>query len=445
MKLLILDGCAAAPALSRHIEASGRSEGAEVVRFALDDLNIAPCLGDFECWVKTPGRCRTHDVAQEIAQAIHDADLVVFATPLVFGGYAYALKKLLDRLIPLLDAFFHERAGLTRHLPRYRRYPAMLFVGLAEQPDAEARQLFAELAGGNAINLQAPWYRALLLAADDADGLRQLGRAIRAGLHGEAGDPWPWLNPDTLAGVCAADPAPPAAPRRATILIGSARPRGSSTSERLARRLAGALESQGVSVAFCYAVAFVKDGRLAEEALAAMLAADLLIVAAPLYVDALPALAGRALERLAGELAGPLRHPLRQVAGLLNSGFPEACHNRSALRILRLFARQNGLHWAGGLALGGGEILHGQPAAVAALIARRQFRALPQAAAGLAAGGGVPAAAAAAMARPLVAPALFRWLAPLSWLRLGRAHGVGWRQLHDRPLAAAQEAPGSRA
>ncbi len=164
MKTIILDGTAKAAATVGHIALDAQPLGSAVEHYRLTDIPIAPCLGDFECWTKTPGRCRTRDEAQNITQAIHDADLVVFLTPVVFGGYASSLKKLVDRLIPLTDAFFQEQAGMTRHRRRYQRYPAMLFIGLAEQPDAETSGLFAELAGGNAINLQTPWFRSLLLS-----------------------------------------------------------------------------------------------------------------------------------------------------------------------------------------------------------------------------------------------------------------------------------------
>lgn len=437
MKLVILDGSCNATAAIGAITEAARALGADIAHYALADLQIAPCLGDFECWTKTPGRCRTRDAAPEITQAIHDASLVVFLTSVVFGGYASALKKLVDRLIPLTDAFFHEQAGLTRHQRRYARYPAMLFIGLAGRPDAETRSLFAELAGGNAINLQTPWFRSLLVAADDADGQQRIAIAVHAGLTGGPAEPLPRLDPDALARVCQADRTEAGTPpRTASILIGSARPKGSSTSESLARALAADLERAGIATRLIYAIRFVKDGRLAESALAELAAGELLVVAAPLYVDGLPALVSRALERLAEHLRQQPQ-PLRQVVGLLNCGFPEATHNRSALRILRAFAHASGLTWAGGLAMGAGELIHGLPLNRVRLRARTQIRALRRAASDLAAGHGISPEASRDMARPLLPAFLFRWLAPLKWLRMGRAHGIGWRQLHARPLAEA--------
>jgi NAD(P)H-dependent FMN reductase len=437
MKLVILDGSYGATATVRSIAEAGQALGADVTHYALADLPIAPCLGDFACWTQTPGRCRTRDAAPEITQAIHDASLVVFLTPVVFGGYASPLKKLVDRLIPLTDAFFHEQAGMTRHQRRYARYPAMLFIGLAEQPDAETSSLFAELAGGNAINLQTPWFRSLLVAPDDTDGQQRIAIAVRAGLTGGPGELLPRLEPDALAGACRPDQrACGIPPRTASILIGSARPKGSSTSEALARALAADLERAGIASRFVYAISFVKAGPRATKALAELAGSELLVVAAPLYVDGLPALVTRALEQLAEHLQHQ-RQPLRQVVGLLNCGFPEAAHNRSALRLLRAFAHASCLTWAGGLAMGAGELIHGLPLHRVRLRARAQIRALRRAASDLAAGHGISPAASRDMARPLVPAFLFRWLAPLKWLHMGRAHGIGLRQLHARPLAEA--------
>ena len=45
----------------------------------------------------------------------------------------------------------------------------------------------------------------------------------------------------------------------------------------------------------------------------------------------------------------------------MNCGFAEAHHNDVALDIYRLFARDAGLHWAGGLAIGGGGMFAGKP------------------------------------------------------------------------------------
>lgn len=439
MNLVILDGTTGEAQARRIRELAAAREGTRLTHFALADIVLAPCTGDFECWVKTPGLCRTQDQAQDIARAMHDADLVVFLTPLVFGGYSSTLKKAVDRLIALIDPFFHKRDDLTRHLPRYDVYPPVLFIGLAEQPSDEARSTFAELAAGNAINLLAPSFRSLVITPSDADWEQLVTEAIAAGLNGGPGDPLPVAPDDALAQVCmpdniSPDQMPP--PRTATILIGSARPKGTSTSESLAQGLIGGLERAGVKTTLVHAISFVKDGRLADNALAAMLSGDLLVVASPLYVDGLPSLATRALEQLSERLRSQ-PHQVKSVVGLLNCGFPEATHNRTALRIVRSFAHEAGLTWAGGLSMGAGEILHGKPLAKARLRMRAQIRALDLAASDLAAGRGLSLEAINTMARPLLPAFLFRWVAPIRWVLQASTHGVSWGKLHARPFDKA--------
>jgi len=439
-KVLILDGTASNRAPHRripeHVTARLDTHGCTVSHFALAELRLAPCQGDFECWTRTPGQCRTRDEIQDIAPAFMAADLVILITPIVFGGYSAALKGALDRLLGIIHPCFRERAGLTRHHPRYARYPTMLFIGLADVETPETTSIFKELAGGNAINLQAPSYRALVVTPPAPTWPDKVDAAIEAALAGQPGDALPFHPAaDALAQACRPDPRPPVAdrpPRQATILIGSTRPAGESTSESLARALMAELTRAGIDTQLVRAISFVKDGRRAEEALAAMRGGELLIIAAPLYVDGLPALATRALERLHASLAEQ-PHPLRQVVGLLNCGYPEAAHNRSAMRLLRAFAHQAGLSWAGGLAMGAGELLHGRPLSAAPFLLRAQIRALASAGAALAAGQAIPTAASEAMATPVAPAFLFRWLAALRWATQARARGLGWRALAARP------------
>jgi len=59
----------------------------------LHEVKIRSCLGCFKCWDTTPGICIQKDDAQEIVQKIIQSELVVFLTPLTFGGYSSELKS----------------------------------------------------------------------------------------------------------------------------------------------------------------------------------------------------------------------------------------------------------------------------------------------------------------------------------------------------------------
>lgn len=435
MKLVLLDGTAGepSPVVAKVLELA-RGAGASCTHVRPAAMRLAPCLGDFDCWVKTPGLCRSQDEHRTIAQEVHDADVLVYATPLSFGGYSSALKLAVDRLIGLVEPFFERRHGLTHHRARYPTFPRLLLLGWSDAPSDDARRAFAELASANAINMCAPWRRSLVFSPRDESWGDRVEEALGAALGGGSGDEVSSEAPhEVLEAMCAPSARSlAAAPRSATLLVGSARPPGQSTSESLGRALLMGLERGGVTSRVVRAIDFVKAGQRMDEALERMAESDLLVVSAPLYVDGLPALATRALEVLATRVA-QRRCSLGAVVGVVNCGFPEAAHARTAMRLLRCFASETELVWAGGLAMGGGEALHGRPVAEAGGTVRAQARAIELAAEDLAQGRTLRAEAMTAMAKPVVPALLYRWFGTLRWVRRAWGHGLSRAALHARP------------
>ena len=94
---------------------------------------------------------------RDILRAYLGADIVVYATPVTFGGYSSHLKAILDRLIPVLDPRFKVVGGEVHHRLRYGRYPRTIAVGTLPSPDPEAERLFTGLVARNGLNIhQAP-------------------------------------------------------------------------------------------------------------------------------------------------------------------------------------------------------------------------------------------------------------------------------------------------
>ncbi len=191
MKALILDGSrdgdaltpVAVPAIASAL--SDRGIAVEVV--PLRELAISPCAGCFGCWTVTPGECLIEDAARDVLRTYVGSDLVIYATPVTFGGYSSELKKLLDRLIPVLDPRFTKVGGEVHHRLRYRRYPRLIVLGTLASPDPEAERLFADLAARNGLNIhQAP--EAAVLTGDtgsDPDSARRFAEQLldRAGVR----------------------------------------------------------------------------------------------------------------------------------------------------------------------------------------------------------------------------------------------------------------------
>ena len=147
--------------------------------FRLCELEIGPCRGCFACWVKTPGICIIDDVAREIARTVVRSELVVFLTPVTFGGYSSELKKAVDRLIPLILPFFKLVGNEVHHVPRYARYPSLLGVGLLGDSSAAKERIFRRLIERNAINLHAPQAKACVIDPGDSNPGSILTPALR--------------------------------------------------------------------------------------------------------------------------------------------------------------------------------------------------------------------------------------------------------------------------
>ncbi len=160
-----------------------RSRQWDVVALRLRDLEIAPCLGCFGCWMKTPGECVIDDDGRDVARRIVQSDLVVYFTPILFGGYSYELKKAIDRSIPNILPDFRRVNGEVHHKKRYARYPRIAAIGWGRRVTPDEEDIFETLVKRNAINMFAPKSAVSVLIPGDPDGVERrvewtLGEAI---------------------------------------------------------------------------------------------------------------------------------------------------------------------------------------------------------------------------------------------------------------------------
>lgn len=75
--------------------------GNEVETIYLREKQYDFCKGCFAC--HKLGRCVINDDAVEVAAKMHDADVLVFATPVYYYSVSGQLKTMLDRANPLFD------------------------------------------------------------------------------------------------------------------------------------------------------------------------------------------------------------------------------------------------------------------------------------------------------------------------------------------------------
>jgi hypothetical protein len=160
MKVTILSGALAGDdfidSLHDMLAAQLTGQDHQVQTWTLREEKIAFCLGCFECWTKYPGLCRIDDTGREVTESIINSDLVIYLSPVTFGGYSSELKKALDRSICLIMPFFTRIQGEVHHVPRYESYPRLLAIGVLPAHDLEQERLFSTLLNCNAINMHAP-------------------------------------------------------------------------------------------------------------------------------------------------------------------------------------------------------------------------------------------------------------------------------------------------
>ena len=110
--------------------------GAETENIFLVKHKITHCLGCFNCWEKTPGKCVINDDMNNLLGKFINSDVVVFATPLYVDNVSGIMKNFMDRLIPLGDPHFtKDEKGETRHLKGYNSSPKIVVISNCGFPE----------------------------------------------------------------------------------------------------------------------------------------------------------------------------------------------------------------------------------------------------------------------------------------------------------------------
>ncbi|MBN1575191.1 MAG: flavodoxin family protein [Chitinispirillaceae bacterium] len=114
-----------------------REAGGSIEIVPLDKLSIKPCRGDLSCWFKTGNVCVQQDDMVQLLPKFHDADIVVFSTPVYCDGVPGQLKIMMDRLVVMGIPFLEVRDGHSRHpLPpheKMRKFVLVASCGLWEK------------------------------------------------------------------------------------------------------------------------------------------------------------------------------------------------------------------------------------------------------------------------------------------------------------------------
>ena len=127
-----------------------------VKHIKLRDKKINYCTGCWSCWVKTPGKCFVSDDSHDICYDFIHSDFVLFASPIIMGFTSALLKRLQDKLIPLVHPYIEIVQNECHHKKRYESYPNLgLLLDKSPNSDDEDVEIIENIYKRFSLNLKS--------------------------------------------------------------------------------------------------------------------------------------------------------------------------------------------------------------------------------------------------------------------------------------------------
>ncbi|SHL06583.1 Multimeric flavodoxin WrbA [Fibrobacter sp. UWT2] len=295
---------------------AGKDENIEIVNTA--DMKIAHCMGCNMCWLKTPGVCAIRDDYEIILKKLVAAENFWIVTDTKFGFADYRGKRVLDRVVPMLNMYIEFRDGWERHQLRY--HP--LNFGVIYKGDGN-QELLEEWSMRVARNLAG---HSLGVFALDKNEVRESATSETATVPIEDAVPV----------------------KRVLILNGSPRVKKNSNTNKIIEAFGEGLRQAGT----CYDVYSLSNRSEWDAAREAFMTSDNIIIAMPLFVECLPSLLLEFLNTFPTERKQPA-----QLSFILHGGFDEGHQLRLGEKFLQSLPAQLGCSCGGVLVKGGSFLL----------------------------------------------------------------------------------------
>ena len=275
------------------------------------DMKIAHCMGCNQCWLKTPGICAIKDDYEVILQKLVEADNLWIVSDTQFGFLDYKGKRLMDRIMPMLNMTVGFRDGWMRHELRYHPLNiGLLYKGTADQT------LMEDWCKRTAANIGGFSLGAIALGNNAKQYIDE--REIKSVITGR--------------------------PEHLVIINGSPRVAKFSNTDKIIHSFVKGLEETGIT----WELHNLSNRKEWDAAREAFLTHKYILIAFPLYVECMPSLMLEFLESLPPERRQPA-----QLSFLLHGGMDEGNEFRFCERILQGLPAQIGCIYGGTLIKGG--------------------------------------------------------------------------------------------
>jgi|LSQX01.2.fsa_nt_gb putative NADPH-quinone reductase len=81
----------------------------DVEFMGVSDLDIKPCYACGGCTQKTFGKCLVRDDMDKIIPLLMKCETVIYTSPLLWGGFSYIVKKVVDKMALTGSVFYKEK------------------------------------------------------------------------------------------------------------------------------------------------------------------------------------------------------------------------------------------------------------------------------------------------------------------------------------------------
>lgn len=274
------------------------------------DMKIAHCMGCNQCWLKTPGICAIKDDYEKIIKKLVETENLWIVSDTRFGFLDYKGKRVMDRIMPMLNMTVCFRDGWMRHELRYHALNiGLLYKGAADQAMME------DWCKRTAANIGGQSLGAIALDTQSA-------------ISSEARE----------------SPVMPGPIKHLVIINGSPRVAKFSNTDKIIHSFVKGLEETGIT----WELHNLSNRKEWDAAREAFLTHEHILIAFPLYVECIPSMMLEFLGTLPSERKQPA-----QLSFLLHGGMDEGNEFRLAERFLQKLPAQLGCSYGGTLIKGG--------------------------------------------------------------------------------------------
>ena len=273
------------------------------------DMKIAHCMGCNQCWLKTPGICAFKDDYETILKKLVQADNLWIVSDTRFGFLDYKGKRVMDRIMPMLNMTIGFRDGWMRHELRYHSLNVgLIYKGAAEQ------EMLEDWCKRTAANIG--------------------GHSLGAITLKDASETTVNSKPSTINSKLS----------HLVIINGSPRVAKFSNTEKIIHSFAKGLEEAGVTLELHH----LSNRNEWDAAREAYLDNERTLIAFPLYVECVPSLMLEFLTTLP-----VVRQQQGELSFLLHGGMDEGNEFRLCEQFLKTLPTQLGCSYGGTLIHGG--------------------------------------------------------------------------------------------